>query len=379
MWKNEYEERLQPADRILLQTIYSLTATFIRADLVRQCFDRRISGNPMIDKTVDQFSKSLVRLSEGFISILDIQGKQNLSMQNPSVNDFLDGRLKTSPLERNDLIQSICTLQQMRLLSKSDQLPYAIQLLQTGKIDQFIFPEPAHRTRFIACTILSSKLCIEKFKNELLEYFVMPGSTYLQLNSSFFNPREQMKNLLLPELWNFYKLKTFFSQPGNLATLLSKMDLENAAVFIKEIDPYFQDDARSVYVHEVHGFLKEAIWDFCDADACDYQYALSIEHAVNQATDIYPDGSYIDENEAAALLETEIKDEVLYDLRRMISPLPKPFCEMINSIDEDDIFVSGADFLVEEYLSSQIINSEPRKESPATNSEDYASIDAMFL
>lgn len=207
----------------------------------------------------------------------------------------------------------------------------------------------------------------------------MPSPMYLQLNSSFFNPREQLKNLLLPELWNFYELKAYFSQPGNLNALLSKMDLENATIFIKELDPYFQDESRSEYVHEVHGFLKESISDFCDADACDYQYALNIEHAVNQATDIYPYGSYIDENEAAAILEMEVTDEVLYDLRRMISPLPKPLCEMINSIDEDDIFVSGADFLVEEYLSEQIINSDPREESPATNSKDYASIDAMFL
>ena len=49
IWANEYDDRLQPADRILLQTIYSMTTTTVNAVLVRRCFERRIAGSlPLI-------------------------------------------------------------------------------------------------------------------------------------------------------------------------------------------------------------------------------------------------------------------------------------------------------------------------------------------
>ena len=76
MWKDEYDDRLKPEDRILLQTVYSLTTTTINIAVVRQCFDRRIVGIPAIDKTVDQFSRALERLNGGFIKILDTEGQK---------------------------------------------------------------------------------------------------------------------------------------------------------------------------------------------------------------------------------------------------------------------------------------------------------------
>lgn len=83
MWKDEYEDRLKLEDRILLQTIYSLTTTTANADVVQQCYEHRIASIPNIDKTVDQFSRSLQRLNEGFIRILDNHGKKEISMQTP--------------------------------------------------------------------------------------------------------------------------------------------------------------------------------------------------------------------------------------------------------------------------------------------------------
>lgn len=90
IWKDEYEDRLSSTDRILLQTLYSLTSTVVPAALVKQCFERRIADIPFVDKTVDQFQRSVERLNEGFIQIQDNNGQMQLSMRNPSVNDFLN-------------------------------------------------------------------------------------------------------------------------------------------------------------------------------------------------------------------------------------------------------------------------------------------------
>jgi len=78
IWKDEYDDRLKAEDRILLQTIYSLTTTTVNMELVRQCFDRRIAEIPTIDKTVNQFSRAMERLNGGFIKILDNKGTKEV-------------------------------------------------------------------------------------------------------------------------------------------------------------------------------------------------------------------------------------------------------------------------------------------------------------
>ena len=102
IWADEYDDRLQTADRILLQTIYSMTKTTVSADLVSQCFVRRLADQPGIDQTVDQYSRSLKRLNDNFVRQLDSDGALVLSMLNPSVNDFLDNRLQLGTVEHGE-------------------------------------------------------------------------------------------------------------------------------------------------------------------------------------------------------------------------------------------------------------------------------------
>ena len=150
MWKEEYEHRLQAVDRILLQTVYSTTTTSIRTEYLRQCFDWRIAKDPTIDKTIDQFSNALTRLSEGFLTILDHHNHQTVAMKNPSINDFLRNRLQAYPLEYLELLQGMCsTAQILILLPKEDRISFAVRALETGSIDQFVFPSPRHKEGFV--------------------------------------------------------------------------------------------------------------------------------------------------------------------------------------------------------------------------------------
>lgn len=371
---------MQPADRILLQTVYSLTTTSVSASLVRQCYNRRIADIPTIDKTIDQFSRSLLRLSEGFIRILDNDNKQYISMRNPSVNDFLDGRLIKSSQERSDLIHSICAPNQMRLIPISDRLSFATDLLQTGRIDSFIFSEsrdPSYKTRFIGRCILSSALCIDRYRSEFLEYITL--RIHPKHHNNAFTPIEQvpLTRLLTPEIWNYYGLKAFFEKNDNLYSLLSRMDLEDGAKFIAGCDSLFNDKNRIYYILQVERFLKEAISEFCDVSADDYEFSLDVEQAVSDATINDSDGADVDENEAAEILEDNLKETVLEELQEIIKLLPTHFAYLAEGIDVDDISVSGTDSLVEDFLSDPPGHHEPLYDEN-TNNDGYSPIDAIF-
>ena len=374
MWANEYKHRLQPTDRILLQTIYSLTVTTVNADLVRRCFERRISGIPTIDKTLDQYSCSLNRLNEGFIKILDNKGNQELSMQNPSVNDFLTNRLRNCELEYQELVRSIYTVPQLRLLPKESRIPFITNLLMHGKIDSLFFPSHQYRTAVIGFCILHADLCLANYRSELiecishLEYFASISS------SPIYERLTTLAHVINPEIWECYQLTAYFAESNNLYSFLRNWHLGDIVSFINSCDSYFCGTARDSYIRQTIECLSDSINEFCDVDAVDYDIGLDVESAIRLATDI--DGD-VDINEATSILEEEIQEDVFSDLKQLILSLPEPFTHMVDNYNLDDIYVGNADYLVEDYLENPPGHYDPDVDDDSDD-RGYSSIDAIF-
>ena len=377
MWKDEYDDRLKPEDRIFLQTVYSLSTTTVNEKLVRQCFDRRIAGIPTIDRTVDQFSRALERLNGGFIKILDNKGKKDISMHNPSVNDFLDGRLRRDSAERAELLASICTVNQLRLLPEAERIPYVVDLLQGGGIDRFIFLDPQDRSAVIGHCILAAGLCIDQYRSEFLEYIMHRLYSSFLYNSPLPGGVKVRKQLLNKTIWDFYNLKTFFEESDHLYRLLSYWDLDDGVDFICAIDDYFHGKNRVFYALQVEQYLSEAIDEFCSVDASDYESGLNVESAVLSATSYSPDGSDLDEDDAAATLDECVQEEAFNEFQGIISKLPEHFRHLADHVQEDDIVVDGSDDLIQEYLSNPPGHYEPDDDKDSDDSP-YSPIDAIF-
>lgn len=378
MWKDEYEDRLKLEDRILLQTIYSLTATTVNIEIARLCFERRIAEIPNIDKTVDQFNRSLQRLNEGFIRILDNRGRRELSMQNPSVNDFLDGRLLRNNAEREELLSSICMVNQLRILPEDKRIPYVVNLLQTDRIDQMIFPDPQDRTAVIGHCILASGLCIDKYRDEFLDYLMHRRYSSFLINFSLPRGLNFRGRILDAEIWSYYNLKTYFEESDHLYNYLSFWDLDDGVDFIQSIDEYFHGKTRIFYVLQVEKYLAEAIEEYCSVDASDYETILDVDAAVRSATSSSPDGYDIDEDDAAAELDDCIREEAYSNFEKIISKLPAHFRHLADHISEDDFVIDGSDSLVEEYLSDPPGHYDPDDGRDSDEQSPYSAIDAIF-
>lgn len=378
IWKDEYEYRLQPEDRILLQTIYSLTNTTVNAEIVRQCFERRISKIQSIDRTLDQFGRALQRLNEGFIKILDNKGVKELSMQNPSVNDFLDGRLLRDSAEHTELLSSICMVKQLRLLPRADMVPYVVELVKTDRIAQFIFHDPQERTAIIGYCILAGSLCMEKYRPELLDYLMHRHYSSYIINSplpGLPNIRAKISNT---EIWNYYDLKTFFEESDNLYHFLNLSTLDEAANLICSIDGYFHGKNRISYIQQVDNYLVEAIEAYLIVDASDYEMRLDIDSAVASAMSCGYDDCDINVDEAIDILDECVREEVFREFRRFITTLPKHFWHLADNITADDFQVEGSDNLVEDYLSNPPGHYESDDDSRFDDQSTYSPIDAIF-
>lgn len=376
-WKDEYDERLKPEDRILLQTVYSLTNTTVNAEIVRQCFEHRIAQIPTIDKTVDQFSRALGRLNKGFVKILDNQGIKEISMQNPSVNDFLAARLVPNNAERAELISSICAINQLRLIPQKERIPYVVNLLQTEKIDQFIFKNPIDRSIAIGHCILASNLCIARYRSELLTYILYWNHSSSWFYSSLLGKFNLQKQILNTNIWSFYNLKEFFEENDHLYKFLKHYHLSDGVEFIGAVDDYLHGKRRIFYIQQVEKYLSEAIDEFCTVDASDYEDSIDVESAILSAENCSADDCYIDEDEAIAALDECVQEEAFDEFQSIIAKLPECLRHLADDIQEYDIIVEGSEDLVQEYLSDPSGHYEP-DDNKNSNDSSYSAIDAIF-
>ena len=380
MWKDEYEQRLKVVDRILLQTIYSLSRSYVNEKIVRECFNRRILSIDAIDKTIDQFSSALLRLTDGFVTIAEHKGNRFLAMQNPSINDYLDGRMRDNLTEKQELLKSICTVQQLRMLPPSQYSKYAVNLLKTGKIHEYYFVDNKFKSAFISWCILTEQICLQEYKDTFWEFLSAPDHAYFQrLPGDLAHDRWTYK-VMEQMVWDYYELEIFYSQFGSIEQLLKYKDLKDAVPYIAELDKMFDADARDSYVEQVLEWLKQAILEFCEVDISDYSSSLDVEEAIEEATYFDPDGGGIDEDEAADILCEQARTEAYDELIDLIESLPQPFRKLADTIDEDDIDITGAEDLVEDYLNDLEAGHKDCDYAKYGESDSgYSAIDAIFL
>lgn len=116
MWSNEFEKNIQPIDRILLTTLYSLTNDEIEYEILHDCFYARINRMPEIDKTVNQFELVIKRLNKSMLRTMlrtTVNNSRKIAALNPSVNDFLHGYIKNNRAEQDAIAQSALYYEQV--------------------------------------------------------------------------------------------------------------------------------------------------------------------------------------------------------------------------------------------------------------------------
>ena len=103
-----------------------------------------------------------------------------------------------------------------------------------------------------------------------------------------------------------------------------------------DIDDYFHGKNRFFYALQVEQYLSEAIDEFCSVDASDYESSLDVESAVLSATSYSPDGSDIDEDDAAATLDECVQEEAFNDCAIVYADSPFVLCIMTEQYPETE-------------------------------------------
>lgn len=376
IWKDEYEHRLRKSDRLLLLTLYSLSDSAVSEELVRECFERRLSMESDIDITISQYEASLTRLLDGFVKIVSSGSSRKLAMINPSVNDYIDGRLEKSSCEKEQLIaQAVSIQQKKRLMSEPDFEGFVQSALKNQEIDRYLFDNGRQKGAFISYYCSKYVILDALYTDDIHSFLNAPY--YLRIYETVpIAPIQTIRQLLQEDFCTYYKLGEYLNTDCNLENMLGSFDLNDLIELIRLIDRFFSDDTRENFICIAAGELKNAIQAHCeDLDADDFD--PDVDSALESSQ--YFNGIYYDvdtENAESKVYESIISD-VEDEIESLLSTLPEDIQNYCNYTFGLVFSVNGISELVRSYLADDYDYDDYRQD-PASSDGFNAEIDFMF-
>lgn len=345
IWKNEYERRLDIPDRVLLTTLFSLTNTTISISQLESCFNRRLMAFPQIDLSINHFSQSMNRLLDGFIKIVDDKGKRMVSVTNPSVNDFLSSYLENNIAEKNQIISTICSMQQcQRMLSEADCNSFIKKAFIDGSIVRFYFESDKEKAAYITYYISQNKILNPAYKPYVLNCLrdVCP----VRINDNRMITIDiVLKNLLDMDVCIFYDVPSVIRNIDILSHILQKFDLSELSVILPLLDSHFSGDVRKRYIQISKEILEEAIETYC-CDVPANEFDIDISDLATECEIQNEYGTFVDEYLLGEKVNQKIVDIVENEVYGYISSLPAELSPSKSFLSSLDIVISGIDSMI---------------------------------
>ena len=120
VWQDEFRNRLNEEDRILMNTLYSLTDTTISREVLEKNLNNRMKDENL-NSSINIFKNSCSRLMDSLLKAIEDKGNVKIGMIKPSVNDFLNSNLHSNSIEQRKIIDSALYVEQIIKVSEAEE------------------------------------------------------------------------------------------------------------------------------------------------------------------------------------------------------------------------------------------------------------------
>lgn len=381
VWKNEIENNISKSDRILLQTLYSLTDYDVPYEMLEKSVNKRLKSTSDIDHTIPNFDNSINVLNGSCIKIFmsSIHPERRVSVINPSVNDYLKKVITSNSEITNEIIKSADTIQQFERFDNNFIHGQVIKSLIDN--NEFFELNSLNETPlyYFLNYIVKNNIKDEKYRSKILEALsqekdfndsALISEEYINLANYFF----------LTDAYEVYTLKEFVNSDKFIVMLnklsLKEMDeflikfLQNKKSDILDINTFFEN-VKSLIIEKIESYTIDDITDQLDS----ILYDMAKEHDFN-----YNDYDFLNDalNDEMSDLAYTIANNLLknnkiaQEIKVILSD--DNYSNIVNNIDTDSVI---SDFIqkCEEEDRYEYIDYKEYK----YNSQDYDYLlDDMF-
>ncbi len=344
MWRNEYEYRLADVDRIFITTVHSLTDYDVDYNLLKQCFEHRLSLTNGIDCSINHFEKALNRLYGSMVKLIDYKGKKTLAVANPSVSDFLRGLVaNNAPLKQVLIATAHSVMQYKRLLSEEEFTKLIREKFSDKSILSLSYESQKQKQDFILCWCALNEIKDEAYSEYVIEYVKNVHMVNLKetgYHAIYFLTR----GVFSEEMRAFYGLDDMLKDLPNLLKIFEPLQLEDAVDLLNSISGIFKGEEREQFCEVMQNLIREKAEEYCDNVPVDF-YEGSISDIIEQCKSLENGAEVIDANEAAEILSERVKESAMEKLNDVLDYLPYDVLDI-------DYLTAGIEVTVEDTVSA---------------------------
>lgn len=281
VWKDEFRNRLDTSDRILMNTIYSLSDTMIEYGVLERAFNDRIIKEAKGDTSVNQYKDSVIRLTDSLIKNVDERGIVKISVINPSVNDYLFSEITSNINEQIAIIENAVYYEQVFRALKSDT---AVQY----------YKEKLYSYNYLKMDTLKNTPFFY-FLKSIIEFNIMEISlkrkVTISLERAYGNLSEQYREeygkiihmLYINDYCEFYKLHNTYLSPEKMLYILKPLTLCGSIELINAImDDYdISDNEELLKTYQDH--LVDKILDQVQDELSD-ELSDAVSHKIDMVS-----------------------------------------------------------------------------------------------
>lgn len=264
IWKNEYERRLKKVDRILINTLFSITDTTIDYDVLEECFNKRISIETGIDVTIDNFENTIKRLNKSMIKVIDKSNNKEISVLNPSVNDYIKTIFEKNRLELNKIREAVIYYEQLkRCYSEGEISAVIVEYIRNKKFIDL------HVNDINICKNIETLLLYYIIEYNILDknYIGVIGDYIIKMKEEpWFNKSEIDKSKIVSlffeePIYSFYRIDKHIRNVDFLNSILLDIDFETSCEVYNKlsnvVDEDFTKKIKEIIVLDSIGKINE--------------------------------------------------------------------------------------------------------------------------
>lgn len=384
IWKNEFERRLQEVDRAFISTLYSLTDTNVEYEVLKKCFDSRLSQMNNIDYTVDNYESILSRLNQSIINIIDNKGNMHIGVINPSVNDYMKSVFDRNKLELNEVRRSISNYKQLERCYSKEELPnICSEFVVSGKIDNIDFSTENEKNYFLASCICKYNIKKVRYRKVIFNYLSNIYGYYFSHND-WLSHIDILDCLLNKKLYSYYSINKFILKEDYIHDLLFDLDLEDLITTINILSKFYhENNVDFIWFRSLcKTAIDTAVSSYVESiDAYDYCDNYDIDELINNniITWYYNDDveEEFDKDAATEELKKWVTEDIENEVLEKLSELDEDIYTFKNISISECINTYGIESVIDSYLEPG--NSEYEDYRHSSSGEIYVSeIEAIF-
>lgn len=233
VWKDEFENRLDMSDRILMHILYSLTDTYIDKEILEKVFNYAIKDLKQIDQSVNVFNNSLNRLSNSLLRQVIKDGKIQISVLNPSINDYIKNELLNNPAEQRRFLKYSLYIEQVNKVIKNLDIKMELEkMLITGEFLEFnVLKNNIYF--YILKFILDTAIVDKKIINIVQLAFEKSYETIF--SSTSMEDYSELINKFIKTYSEVYELREILLDENKIKWILEKLTLDDLIQVIQFI------------------------------------------------------------------------------------------------------------------------------------------------